>query len=108
MFRSKAKVGLNLAIDTSNCCTNHFFCSNGSGAATWISKAPRPSTTNCGPVAPPAGFAAGAPALRQQVHGISRSAEAMGVFGVPSFIVDGELYWGQEHLDDIREILRRF
>ena len=37
----------------------------------------------------------------------TRAAEAMGVFGVPSFIVDGELYWGQEHLDDIREILRR-
>ncbi len=55
----------------------------------------------------PDGFAADAPALRQQVTEISRAAEAMGVFGVPSFMVEGELYWGQEHLDDIREILRR-
>jgi 2-hydroxychromene-2-carboxylate isomerase len=37
---------------------------------------------------------------------ISRDAEALGVFGVPSFIVDGELYWGREHLPDIREVLR--
>ncbi len=55
----------------------------------------------------PDGFAADAPALRQRVAEISRAAEAMGVFGVPSFVVEGELYWGQEHLDDIREILRR-
>jgi len=29
------------------------------------------------------------------------------VFGVPSFIVDGELFWGREHLPDIREMLAR-
>ena len=28
-----------------------------------------------------------------------------GVFGVPSFIVDGELFWGSEHLPDIRAML---
>jgi len=27
------------------------------------------------------------------------------VFGVPSFILDGELFWGSEHLPDIRERL---
>jgi 2-hydroxychromene-2-carboxylate isomerase len=37
---------------------------------------------------------------------IRESAEAAGVFGVPSFIVDGELFWGREHLADIREKLR--
>ena len=36
---------------------------------------------------------------------IRESAEAAGVFGVPSFIVDGELFWGREHLADIREKL---
>ena len=30
-----------------------------------------------------------------------------GVFGVPSFVVDGELFWGREHLPDIREMLRQ-
>ncbi len=52
-----------------------------------------------------ANFPAQAPALREEVAAISREAEAQGVFGVTSFILDGELYWGREHLPDIREIL---
>jgi 2-hydroxychromene-2-carboxylate isomerase len=36
---------------------------------------------------------------------ICKAAEAVGVFGVPSFLVDGELFWGREHLSDIREKL---
>ena len=40
-----------------------------------------------------------------ELDGICRAAEASGVFGVPSFVVDGELFWGREHLPDIREIL---
>jgi 2-hydroxychromene-2-carboxylate isomerase len=42
---------------------------------------------------------------RAEVARIVHDAEVLGVFGVPSFIVDGELYWGREHLMDIREIL---
>jgi 2-hydroxychromene-2-carboxylate isomerase len=41
----------------------------------------------------------------REVAQISREAEDKGVFGVPSFIVDGELFWGREHLPDIREML---
>jgi 2-hydroxychromene-2-carboxylate isomerase len=41
----------------------------------------------------------------QDVARISREAEEKGVFGVPSFIIDGELFWGREHLPDIREML---
>jgi 2-hydroxychromene-2-carboxylate isomerase len=37
---------------------------------------------------------------------IQRAAEEGGVFGVPTFVIDGELYWGSEHLPDIRERLR--
>ena len=44
---------------------------------------------------------------RREVERISREAEEMGVFGVPSFIVDGELFWGREHLPDIRDMLAR-
>ena len=55
----------------------------------------------------PAGFAAAADGLRQQVGMISRSAEADGVFGVPTFILDGGIYWGREHLDDIRDSLAK-
>jgi len=52
-------------------------------------------------------FVAQADALRAEVAAISRAAEAEGVFGVPSFVVAGELYWGREHLPDIREALER-
>ena len=42
---------------------------------------------------------------RIELDTIRESAEAAGVFGVPSFVVEGELFWGREHLADIREIL---
>jgi 2-hydroxychromene-2-carboxylate isomerase len=42
---------------------------------------------------------------RQELELICRAAEATGVFGVPTFVVDGELFWGREHLQDIREML---
>jgi 2-hydroxychromene-2-carboxylate isomerase len=51
------------------------------------------------------GFGAEAETLRAEVGAISRAAEADGVFGVPTFVVAGELYWGSEHLPDIRAIL---
>jgi 2-hydroxychromene-2-carboxylate isomerase len=40
-----------------------------------------------------------------EVVRISRAAEEQGVFGVPTFVVDGELFWGREHLPDIRDML---
>ena len=54
--------------------------------------------------------AAGFPAYfaeegRQELERICRAAETVGVFGVPSFVLDGELFWGREHLPDIRELL---
>lgn len=60
----------------------------------------------CGadPAALPA-FAAGEG--RRQLARIQHEAEAAGVFGVPSFLLeDGSLYWGREHLPRIRELLR--
>jgi 2-hydroxychromene-2-carboxylate isomerase len=33
---------------------------------------------------------------------VRTEAEALGVFGVPTFVLDGELFWGREHLDLIR------
>lgn len=55
--------------------------------------------------APGAGFAEFAEAGRAEVAAISRAAEALGVFGVPSFLLGQELFWGREHLPDIREML---
>jgi 2-hydroxychromene-2-carboxylate isomerase len=42
-----------------------------------------------------------------EVKRISRDAEAAGVFGTPTFVIDGELFWGSEHLPDIRNMLAR-
>jgi len=43
---------------------------------------------------------------RAQLVAIQREAEAAGVFGVPSYLLDdGDLYWGREHLPRIRELL---
>ena len=54
-----------------------------------------------------AGFAAYAAAEGPwaEVDRISREAEAAGVFGTPTFVIDGELFWGSEHFPDIREML---
>lgn len=52
-----------------------------------------------------AGFTDYAEAGCSEVAAISRAAEAQGVFGVPSFVLDGELFWGREHLPDIRDML---
>lgn len=50
-------------------------------------------------------FPAWAEEGRAEVAAIGRAAEDMGVFGVPTFVLDGEIYWGREHLDDIRTML---
>jgi 2-hydroxychromene-2-carboxylate isomerase len=55
-----------------------------------------------------AGFATyAAEAGPAEVNRIREDAEAAGVFGTPTFVIDGELFWGSEHLPDIREMLRR-
>jgi 2-hydroxychromene-2-carboxylate isomerase len=50
-------------------------------------------------------FADWADAGRAEVAQICREAERMGVFGVPTFVLDSELFWGREHLADIRALL---
>jgi len=42
---------------------------------------------------------------REELESICKAAEAIGVFGVPTFVLDGQLFWGREHLPDIREML---
>lgn len=42
-----------------------------------------------------------------EVRRIKAEAEERGVFGVPSFILDGELYWGGENIGELRERLAR-
>jgi 2-hydroxychromene-2-carboxylate isomerase len=55
-----------------------------------------------------AGFAAyAAKEGPAEVDRISRAAEEAGVFGTPTFVIDGELFWGSEHIPDIREMLAK-
>ena len=42
---------------------------------------------------------------RHDLQRIQREAEEAGVFGVPSFLIDGELFWGEERLPHVREAL---
>jgi 2-hydroxychromene-2-carboxylate isomerase len=51
------------------------------------------------------GFAVWADQGRAEVAKIVTEAEALGVFGVPAFIVNNELFWGREHLADIKAML---
>lgn len=49
------------------------------------------------------GFAAWAEGDGRALHDrIREDAEARGVFGVPTFVLDDELFWGREHLAMIR------
>ena len=50
-------------------------------------------------------FAAFLPEGLVRVAAIAQAAEADGVFGVPTFILDGAMFWGGEHLPDIFEML---
>ena len=50
-----------------------------------------------------AGFAAWAAGEGRALHDrIRAEAETLGIFGVPTFVLDGELFWGREHLALIR------
>jgi 2-hydroxychromene-2-carboxylate isomerase len=42
---------------------------------------------------------------RQEHDRLRAEAEAMGVFGVPSYVVNGELFWGAERIPRVREKL---
>ena len=42
------------------------------------------------------------PKLRAQVE----RARALGIFGAPTFFVDGEMYWGNDRLEDALEAAR--
>lgn len=44
---------------------------------------------------------------RREHDRIRVEAEAQGVFGVPSYVVEGELFWGSERLPRVREALLR-
>lgn len=48
---------------------------------------------------------AGEPGVRQGLKDCTEEAVARGVFGAPTFFVDGIMYWGQDRLDFVRRAL---
>ncbi len=46
-----------------------------------------------------------APAIKQRLLDLGREAIAHGVFGVPTMIVDGELFWGTDSFAHLRRFL---
>ena len=48
---------------------------------------------------------AGAPAMQARYEADSQRAIEAGVFGAPTYVVDGEMFWGQDRLDFLQRRL---
>ena len=56
---------------------------------------------------PPALLAlAGDPEVKERLKTVTQDAVARGVFGAPTFFVDGQMYWGQDRLDFVQQALK--
>lgn len=53
-----------------------------------------------------AGRAEDDPAIAERYAAYTQEATALGVFGAPSYVVDGEIFWGQDRLDFVERRLR--
>ena len=47
----------------------------------------------------------GSPEVKDALRAGTQAAAAAGVFGVPSFVVDGELFWGADAVDFLKTFL---
>lgn len=47
------------------------------------------------------------PAIAKRYAACTAEALAVGVFGAPSYVVDGEVFWGQDRLDFVERRLQR-
>ncbi|WP_318012565.1 MULTISPECIES: DsbA family protein [unclassified Mesorhizobium] len=46
-------------------------------------------------------------AAKADLAAATEQAKTLGIFGSPSFLVDGELFWGDDRLDDAMRWLRQ-
>jgi 2-hydroxychromene-2-carboxylate isomerase len=46
------------------------------------------------------------PEVKERLKSVTQEAVARGVFGAPTFFVDGHMYWGQDRLDFVKEALQ--
>ena len=81
-------------------------------AAIWVDQQNMNDPASAGSVLAKAGFdpmavfaLASEPDVKEALKNATQDAVDHGVFGAPSFIVDGELFWGQDRLDFVREAL---
>jgi carboxymethylenebutenolidase len=52
-------------------------------------------------------IAARAPAMAERYAALTREAIDAGVFGAPSYVIDGEIFWGQDRLDFVARKLAK-
>ncbi|MDB5873689.1 MAG: 2-hydroxychromene-2-carboxylate isomerase-like protein [Ramlibacter sp.] len=45
------------------------------------------------------------PEVKDRLKAVTQDAVARGAFGAPTFFVDGQMYWGQDRLDFVKEAL---
>lgn len=45
------------------------------------------------------------PEVKERLKAVTQDAVARGVFGAPTFFVDGQMFWGQDRLDFVKEKL---
>ena len=57
-------------------------------------------------LAPAAAATAGSDEVQQAYDRITQAAIDAGVFGAPSYVIDGEIFWGQDRLDFVERKLR--
>ena len=46
------------------------------------------------------------PQVKERLKQVTQDAVARGVFGAPTFFVDGQMYWGQDRLDFVKQALK--
>jgi 2-hydroxychromene-2-carboxylate isomerase len=46
-------------------------------------------------------------AVQERYETDTQAASDAGVFGAPSYVVDGEMFWGQDRLDFVERALAR-
>jgi 2-hydroxychromene-2-carboxylate isomerase len=45
------------------------------------------------------------PQVKDRLKAVTQDAVARGVFGAPTFFAKGQMYWGQDRLDFVRQAL---
>jgi 2-hydroxychromene-2-carboxylate isomerase len=80
--------------------------------ATWVEQANMNDAQVVADVLQRAGFDPAAilaqcvdPQVKERLKEVTQEAVSRGVFGAPTFFVDGQMFWGQDRLDFVKEML---